>query len=541
MRLLAICFLVASINALEKASALHTAGTDSTVTASVKDFGAKGDGATDDRLAVQAAIDSLLKGGTVCFPAGTYLMNSYITSRAGNNYNLVTSHDNLTLAPCAGVPNGTVKLIQGPLGWGTRRNMVFGPVAVFNSTFFLASPIGQNGYQNKTQNGGYYALKAPLPSGANSVVFSTKAEAARFVAGDWIAVSVTTDQQVAPLEINQVVSASASTGVVVLRWPQTATYPIAFAANVTRLLRSHVSINGLTLQGAVPSFLNDLYDISITNCKLIADTTYVGPGNGIYMFANAVRKLLFKDNVISSYPYGIEARPSGVELPQNNSIDVTIDHNTFLVPAGAGEYSEHWTIKNNTFEIPAASRAGLVFQGFDISFTGNVVKSVGNIDYLYSDNSSGPNRYNWLFGAQKIRGNHFSSAAGKYVVRIFTPDTEFSGNQIMGGPEQHGLAVTISGVPHGNIPSSAAKATNVIANNSFHCTVTSAFGCVLLSGASIDGMSFNNNTLVGQSNSAYGIWIKSDTEDEKHRTPALDGNHYEGFKTPVLNEPKRHP
>ena len=39
----------------------------------VKDFGATGDGTTNDTVAIQAAIDSLAAtGGTVFFPTGTY-------------------------------------------------------------------------------------------------------------------------------------------------------------------------------------------------------------------------------------------------------------------------------------------------------------------------------------------------------------------------------------------------------------------------------------------------------------------------------------
>ncbi len=41
---------------------------------SVKDFGAKGDGATDDRVAIQAAIDA---HKFIYFPPGTYFLNSY--------------------------------------------------------------------------------------------------------------------------------------------------------------------------------------------------------------------------------------------------------------------------------------------------------------------------------------------------------------------------------------------------------------------------------------------------------------------------------
>lgn len=45
---------------------------------SVKDFGAVGDGVTDDTAEIQAAIDSLSNGGVVFFPVGTYLVTDQI-------------------------------------------------------------------------------------------------------------------------------------------------------------------------------------------------------------------------------------------------------------------------------------------------------------------------------------------------------------------------------------------------------------------------------------------------------------------------------
>ena len=47
-------------------------------TVSVKDFGAVGDGVTDDTAAIQAAIDGVSAGTTILFPAGTYSITSQL-------------------------------------------------------------------------------------------------------------------------------------------------------------------------------------------------------------------------------------------------------------------------------------------------------------------------------------------------------------------------------------------------------------------------------------------------------------------------------
>jgi len=71
-----IGFLQAGIGAV-----LRTAQSKMRESVSVRDFGATGDGLTDDTAAFQAAVDYVhsLEGGTIEIPAGNYLLGSYVT------------------------------------------------------------------------------------------------------------------------------------------------------------------------------------------------------------------------------------------------------------------------------------------------------------------------------------------------------------------------------------------------------------------------------------------------------------------------------
>ena len=66
---------------------------------SVKDFGAIGDGVTDDRAACQAAIDYVnsIGGGIVLFPPGTYLMSASAVVAGVDTYLSLNGYENIKL------------------------------------------------------------------------------------------------------------------------------------------------------------------------------------------------------------------------------------------------------------------------------------------------------------------------------------------------------------------------------------------------------------------------------------------------------------
>lgn len=57
----------------------------------VKEYGAKGDGITDDTIAIQNAVNSCLDGGTIYFPSGIYIIDGFVKSYEGGVYDLYTA------------------------------------------------------------------------------------------------------------------------------------------------------------------------------------------------------------------------------------------------------------------------------------------------------------------------------------------------------------------------------------------------------------------------------------------------------------------
>jgi hypothetical protein len=99
----------------------------------VRDFGAKGDGVTDDTAAIQAALDALQSGGTLLFPEGDYIITSTLTLTAVFSVRVIGSgysHLMGTRFVWRGSPTGIAWDIQGV------RDSYFGFFTVLSSTSF---------------------------------------------------------------------------------------------------------------------------------------------------------------------------------------------------------------------------------------------------------------------------------------------------------------------------------------------------------------------------------------------------------------------
>ena len=332
-------------------------------------YGAVGDGVVDDAPAIERAIQaaSLAGGGTVYFPARTYLLDSYHASRhPWMFYNLLVG-SNVTLSGQSGA-----KLLQGP---GGRHSLAQRATEVRNTVLAFGLDYATIRFQNTSYNGGFYSLK-PTRAGAALVTLAKAEDASHFTKGDYVAIYAQTRGDVVPTETCQIASVDVSSGVLGLAQSLARSFPAPSIAKVTSLATTNVGVRNLIVQGPEPLAATEVFGFTVQDNRFVIDTS-IGGGNVSGLNLNTLNGFQFIGNSITC------AGPSfsTIELPQRNSQNGTLEGNTFEVKQmGMGEYAARWRFTNNTFTLHPDHKTavGLAIGGLEIDFSHNHVQG-GNL------------------------------------------------------------------------------------------------------------------------------------------------------------------
>lgn len=150
---------------------------------SVKDFGAKGDGTTDDTAAINACItyvESLTTGGTCVFPAGVYSVSSINLSHSTPIFNTQVVHlRGVGRWATRIIPNSTGKIIIDMLGTNNAsvEDMTIDSTGFVSQTALLVarSTVSQNANDNRFSGLhilGNYSLASVISIAAESTKWS---------------------------------------------------------------------------------------------------------------------------------------------------------------------------------------------------------------------------------------------------------------------------------------------------------------------------------------------------------------------------------
>lgn len=228
----------------------------------IKFFGAVGDGVTDDQPAIQDALDAVeaAGGGELYIPHGTFLLvtENYIS---GVRWHLSVGADNINITG------------PGTLKTATATASIFylgGAMKASNNWDAIGNTYEDWGSGKPT----VYIMTAAAID-ATQVTLATAAQASNFSAADKILIR--TGQLLAAritepdAEINEVVTSSASTGVLTLKYPLTKSYAQEYyvtgttgltttsvtanlapfgVAKVTDRTSVNVTLDGFAMQGA---------------------------------------------------------------------------------------------------------------------------------------------------------------------------------------------------------------------------------------------------------------------------------------------------
>jgi len=350
------------------------ASASAATTISVATYGAKCDGATDDRAAIQAALNAAAAagGGTVTLPGSTCLLNSFQPDAHPWGFHNLSIPSLVTLQGATnsqGAP--TSRLLQGPGGRQLIQNIP-GAQAIGNSVI----EVGNHPSYVSFQSGPFFALQA-MAVASPTVTLLTPAQAAKCKAGDYVAIYEYTAGDVLPAQMTQLTAVNTTSGQLTLLDPVIRAFAKPSIANVNSNAAHDVAINNVIVQGVLPLTITETFNFSASNNQFLNDTS-IG-GNNVYEnLLNTVEHFKFTGNTFApvSGTYYLTQ-----ELTQRDSQNGVWDSNTFQVAGvGFGEYGANITMTNNHFflHIGPTQVGGVSFGGQNVVFKGNDVHTIGN-------------------------------------------------------------------------------------------------------------------------------------------------------------------
>lgn len=368
----------------------------------VRDYGATGDGTTDDRLAIQAAIDAAgaAGGGEVYFPPGTYKLTSYQTATYTDSstayFHLLVNFDNITFR-------------------GAGRSSIISSVADIIPFFvYKTAPAANWDYAQSSAT--VYTMTAAA-FGASSITLVTPANAGNFAVGDYAFIrtgqTIAADTKQPDSEVNQIVSADAGTGILTFRWPLAKGYAQEyFITGTTGRTSTSVTANlaafgvaKVTTSIVTGLALRDLYLICPGSLYAITGNGMVGLRiegvDGLYgaglLSANVVRDARFIGNRLENtgtgawtYSFGMGYATSDVNISENL---FTGAHTAFLhIHEGCAAI----IVSGNQFHTPATATSSaeqaisVRGRAYGVNIVGNVIESrVATGIYVDGDCSGG--------------------------------------------------------------------------------------------------------------------------------------------------------
>jgi parallel beta-helix repeat protein len=375
----------------------------------VKAWGAKGDGITDDAIAIQNTVLAATSGGTVYFPPGTYKISAPLTILGKTNIALIGPGNRAAKIQKTGTPGGNAgDIIQiGSASSPSTDITISGLSLEGNSTTDTVTDSGISIALNGS-NGARTTIRDNYITGTN--------------VGVWIANPAAVGCIIVNNRLDTILGkAGNSTGYGITGAPQRA----YIAGNVmTNIFQNGVYISGATGNGGQ---YNRVIGNYISGTQTVAGINLATLSSAVLVTGNVVSA-----NILQGNYYGI--------LLNQNAVGNTVDGNT----------------------ISGSTSDGIFLNG-SISADTRPDKNIISNNCILSSGGYGIHILNANYNL--IRGNLILNSVQSGIQPSAQSGQFAVGNQIVGNTIKDGTSYGI------NIPSSADStliANNVVLNNTTH-------------------------------------------------------------------------